>query len=445
MDGDHQQPGRNATACEFFRLCAIHFGWQHTLAHSSDRARRGSRIPNLQIFLLIDDSSSMLYTDPTRQRLEGVKNVLDILAKEYYLPAVDARAKELPNIQVSLIHFSKRVLHNSGWKTINPKSIDAWTAQLMDFDADLKVAVNYYNEAHFTDFQTAFATANELAGKQPQTTGCPRLVMLFTDGVPNLGEGNLDGEILTNYMKVLQDNFQKTFNRSNDVLFVTTFGSDAAFIRFWNRVYKQKWDVITKDSDKFDPRRVLYVPTSELASRMERIIGSTIGAQVYTLNPLAGKPQQYATEIPITVESLRLTRYAINTTTSFTVTGPDGKTIQPDGKNVILTGANTSIQVLEILNPPPGSYQITTAAPGGLLTRLLLFEKITAKLVSPIDTWLQFANGQIGIQLLGADGSASATISRNALPAGDYWLWADGFSSSVGPFTIQITATPVTP
>lgn len=374
---------------------------------------------NLQVFLVIDDSSSMLYTDPTRQRLDGVRNVLDILAKEYYLPAVDANARDpnvkLPNIQVALIHFSSAVRYNSGWKTINPKSIDEWSAQLKAFDADLDVKIDYTKEQH-TDYIAAFQAAAKLAADKPQTPDCPRLVMLFTDGVPNLGLGNLGGSVLTKYMQDLQGVIQPTFNRSNDLFFVTAFESDA-FASFWNGVYKQKWEEITKDSATLDPRRALYVPTKELASRMESITGSTIGDQVYTLKPIPGKPQQYTTDIPITVESLRLTYYTINTSASFTVTGPDGNVIQPDGKNTILTGANTSIQVLEILNPAPGSYQVATTATGGMLTQLVRFEKITAKLASPPDAVLQFTNGQIGIQLLGTDGKPLAISAQMSIQA----------------------------
>lgn len=354
---------------------------------------------NLQVFLLIDDSLSMRYSDPNSQRLEGVKNVLDILAREYYLPAVDANAKDpnnlLPNIQVSLIHFSseKQILNNSGWRTIDPQSIDEWTTQLKAFDADLMFNPDQQGT---TDFKIAFNAAADLANQDPSC----RLVMLFTDGMPDQGNGSLVDEELTKYMDELQKTIWSTFNRSDDFVFVTLFGSQSTF----RNQYKEKWEGITKDSVDLDPRRVLSVKTQELAAQMERIIGWMIGDQVYTLSPITGNPQKYITEIPMTVESLRLTYYTIKTAANFTVTGPDGKIIEPDDKNVTFTGAKTSIQVLEISNPAPGSYEIDTTSAGGLLTRLLRIEKITAKLSSPGNNLLQFTNGQIGIQLLGADG-----------------------------------------
>ena len=361
----------------------------------------------------------MLKSDPTKQRTEGAKNVLDILAKEYYLPAVDANAKDptvrLPNIQVALIHFSSAVRYNSGWETINPKSLDEWATQLKAFDADLAPKIDY-SKPQNTDFRTAFEAAATLAANNPQTPDCPRLVMLFTDGVPNLGVGDLNGAILNSYMQELQGIIQPAFNRSNDALFVTAFESTTS-ANFWNGVYKQKWEEITKDSDQLNPRRALFVPTNELASRMESIVGLTIGAQVYLLSPILGKPQQYTTSVPATADSLRLTYYTINPSASFTVTGPDGKTIQPDGKNVILTGANTPIQVLELLNPAPGSYQITTTSIGGQLTRLVRFQKITAQLASPSDAMLQFTNGQIGIQLLGPDGKPLPILPQMSIQA----------------------------
>jgi len=356
-----------------------------------------AKCANLQVFLLIDDSFSMRSSDPNRQRIEGVKNVLDILAKEYYLSAVDANISP-PSIKVSLIHFSseKQILHNSGWKTIDPQSINEWTAQLKTFEDDL---VFDTAKQETTDFHIAFTEAAKLAKSELQDSTC-RLVMLFTDGMPDQGRGSLVGAKLTGYMNKLQEIIRPTFNRTDDFLFATLFGAQSTF----SKTYKQKWEEIARDSANLDLRRVQYVKTQELAARMEHIIGWTIGDQVYTLSPITGNSQKYITEIPMTVESLRLTYYTINTATNFTVTGPDGKIIEHNGKNVIFTGAKTSIQVLEILNPVPGSYQIETTSAGGLLTRLLRFENITAKLSLPDNNVLQFTNGQIGIQLLGLDG-----------------------------------------
>jgi hypothetical protein len=387
-----------------------------------------SACKDLQVFLLIDDSSSMLSTDPNNQRLEGVRNLLDILAKQYYLPAVDANAKDpgivLPDIQVSLIRFNSTVHHNSGWKKIDPRDLEAWSAQLDAFDAHLNVEIDY-SRSQFTDFRDAFKAAAEMAASQPQDADCPRLLMLFTDGMPNLAGGSLEGQQLTAYMMELRDIVQQTFEYSTDLFFVTAFGSDDAFQNFWNREYRGQWEEIANHTDDSDVPRVGFVPVQELASRMERIVGSIIGERVYSLTPISGEQQHYLTEIPIMVESLRLTYYTIDTSTSFTITGPDGNLVQPDGKHALISGAGTSIQVLEVLKPVPGSYRITTSAPGGLLTQLLRFERVYAELSSPLDPWLQFTNEQIAIQLFSADGrpllispqiSIQAALIQTGLP-----------------------------
>jgi hypothetical protein len=215
----------------------------------------------------------------------------------------------------------------------------------------------------------------------------------------------LEDELLIGYMKELQDIIQKTLKRSNDLLFVTAFGSDTTFRRFWEREYEQQWEEISRGFPDIGVPQVEYVPTHELASRMEHIVVSTIGDQVYALTPISGDPQRYITEIPITVESLRLTYYTINSTSSFTVNGPDGKMIQPDGKDIVFRGANTFIQVMEILKPIPGSYQIATSLSGGIVTQLLRFEQIRAGLIPLVDPWMQFTNRQIGIQVFHTDGS----------------------------------------
>jgi hypothetical protein len=382
-----------------------------------------STCENLQIFLLIDDSSSMLYTDRQRERYQGVSNVLDILAKEYYLPAVDAQANDpqvnLPNIQVALIHFSsiKPVLYQSSWKTINPPNIAAWIEQRQTFEADLNVKVDY-NYSQATDYRTAFRAAAQLADQQPEIPGdCPRLILLFTDGVPNLGDGNLSGRLLDSHMEELANILQASLNRGNDYLFVTTFGLDKSFQRYWLRDHAWRWEALTRDSRDLIPRRVSYVDPGKLASNMEHIIGWAIGAQVNTLTPLPGEPNQYVTTIPALVGSLRLTYYSILKNPSFTLQGPDGKVIQPDGKQVTLTEVDPSIQVLEILDPLPGAYQIVTATEGGLVNQLLRFKNFTPVLALPPEPLLQFTNAQIGIQLLGADERPLAIPARVVIQA----------------------------
>jgi hypothetical protein len=376
---------------------------------------------DLQVFLLIDDSSSMLYSDPARQRFEGVKNVLDILAKEYYLPAVDAKDPyiELPEISVSLIHFNATVLTDAStrWKTINPNSIADWSDQLKALDADINIKLDYRQKQN-TDFRKAFEAAGLRATEKPQTPECPRLVMLFTDGVPNLTGLDLKGDKLSEYMRDLNGIYQKTFSRDNDLLYVTAFGANQAFIKSWNEEYKQEWDQFTKDSDTADPRRIQFVQPRELAPRMERIVGMAIGNLVFTLTPTPGSQRQFEAEVPELVESLRLTfYYAVNTRTTLSVTGPDGKVIQADGTKATFTGANTSIQVFEINNPAPGKYTIATTAPGGILTQLLRFQQVTPKLISPAENVLQFTNQQISIQLLGVDDQPFAILPQMNIQA----------------------------
>ena len=368
---------------------------------------QSSTCTSLQVLLLIDDSSSMLYTDRDEQRLEGVRNVLDILAKEYYLPSVDARSRdpqvELPDIQVALIHFSSQLLHSSDWKTIAPADAEAWERQLSEFEADLRVAVDY-NQPQATDFHPPFQEAARLAQLLPPPD-CARLVLLFTDGVPNLGLGNLAGAELERYMQQLQhDIYQPVFSRSNDLLFVTTFGSDASFFRYWDRTHRALWEALAQDSVDLDPRRVDYVPVPELAARMERIIGQAIGRQVNTLEPLPDSPLRYTTQIPDTLEALRLTYYTINTQASFSVLGPDGAALEPDGVNIILNGAGSSIQVLEVLTPVPGTYTVIATAPGGTLTRLLRTQLVMPQLYLPQEAVQLLAQNPFGIQLFNAEG-----------------------------------------
>jgi hypothetical protein len=369
---------------------------------------------NLQVFLLIDDSSSMRYSDSAQLRYEGVKNVLDILAKEYYLPAKNAKDPniQLPEINVSLIHFNATVISEAStqWKTINPETVADWPAQLKLLDAAIHIPLDYRQQQN-TDFRKALEAAARRAGEKPQNPSCPRLVMLFTDGVPNLTGSDLKSAELKGYMEELLTIYQNTFPRDNDLLYVTAFGANQAFIKTWNTEYKPLWDQFTKDPGTADLPRIQFVQPGELPVRMERIVGMAIGNPVFALAPIPGSPRKFEAHVPKLVESLRLTfYYAVNTRTTLSVTGPDGEVIQADGAKATFSGANTPIQVFEIKNPTPGKYTITTTAPGGILTQMLVFQKIIPKIVSPEGNMLQFTNQKISIQLLVGDNHPLAVL-----------------------------------
>lgn len=386
----------------------------------AESAMQSTACTSLQVLLLIDDSSSMLYSDPGEQRLEGVRNVLDILAKEYYLPSVDALSRDvqvkLPEIQVALVHFSSQLLHSSGWKTIAPADATAWERQLTEFEADLRIGVDY-NQPQATDFHPPFQEAARLAQQLPPPD-CARLILLFTDGVPNLGIGNLAGDELTSYMQRLQQEiYQPVFNRSNDLLFVTTFGSDTTFFRYWDRAHKALWEALAQDSADLDPRRVLFVPASELAARMEHIIGRAIGRQVNTLEPLPDSPLRYTTEIPAGTIALRLTYYTDNPQASFSVFESGGTLLEPDEVTIILSGAGSSIQVLEVLNPSPGAYTILTTAAGGTLTRLLRTEPVKPEIYLPQEAVQLLTKNPFGIQLKKANGEPKALTPQMHMQA----------------------------
>ena len=93
---------------------------------------------DIQIVLLIDDSGSMRTNDPQKDpagglRNQGAKNLVDVLARQYYLPAVQLKADnpkvQLPDVRVAVIHFSANVKEYSGWININPSSLDDWKKQ----------------------------------------------------------------------------------------------------------------------------------------------------------------------------------------------------------------------------------------------------------------------------------------------------------------------------
>lgn len=360
---------------------------------------------DIQIVLLIDDSGSMRTNDPQKDpagglRNQGARNLVDILARQYYLPAVQLKADNpdvrLPNVQVAVVHFSADVKeypkeYPKDWIQINPNSQADWEKQQVELYKliDWK---NSYATLQTTSFIGPFQKAAELfklnEAQAQQGVCVNRSVLLFTDGTPENAGGILTGNALKQEMETVDattKSIQDALPDDSKVKFyVTGFKINP---KYWNLKYdntillNEKWtniaDYSPPPADNETLKRVQLVDSLDaLPARMETITASLAGIQSLLVHPDTQDPQSYSIEIPKYVQLLRLTFYNSEPQAGLQITGPNGTELKADGENIVLSGGGTSIEVWELHTPLAGSYQIHASEPGGVITALLTYQSL---------------------------------------------------------------------
>lgn len=360
---------------------------------------------DLQVVLLIDDTGSMRSNDPTHMRNQGAKNLVDILAQEYYQPAVDAQALDptvvLPEIKVAVIHFShcistnpddkcnSDVKFNSGWLPISAKD------QLYQDIDWLNTQPQFYRLVQYTSFPGPFQAAVDLfnSPEAASKSDCvKRLTLLLTDGTPEGQNGPLIEPALGQEMGQVKDILKDYLAQPDNHLYVTAF---KIVQRYWGANEPYWKDLAGADNVSLEKS------LDGVASRMEKIAAPHIGVQSYTLSPSAENPKHYQFVTLPHLESLRVTYYKLDPASTLTLTDPQGNPITPDGDKVEQSGADTSIEVWTLTEPTAGTYQIETSLEGGIITAIPLYA-VSVQLESPSPTQplVQFMDGQIRFKLL---------------------------------------------
>jgi hypothetical protein len=364
---------------------------------------------DLQVVLLIDDTGSMRSNDPTHMRDQGAKNLVDILAREYYQPAVDAQALDpgvaLPDIKVAVIHFSqciskepldhcdKDVKFNSGWLPITARD------QLYQDIDWLDTQPTFYHIFQFTRFPEPFQAAVDLFNAPeaaPKSDCVRRLVLLLTDGTPEDRAGPLGEPALGQQMGQVKDILKDFLARLDDHVYVTAF---KVVNRYWQATEPYWQDIAGAQNVSLEKS------LDEVASRMEKIAAPNIGVQSYTLGPGVEDPQLYQFTALPHLESLRITYYKLDPASTLTITDPQGNPLSPNGDIAQQTGRDTSIEVWTLTEPPPGIYQIRTSLQGGIVTAIPLYA-VSVQLDSPGANrpLVQYMDGEIRFQLLDGAG-----------------------------------------
>src|SRR5581483_3642659 len=364
---------------------------------------------DLQVVLLIDDTGSMRSNDPQHMRNQGAKNLVDILAQEYYQPALDAQALDptvvLPDIKVAVIHFShcissnpddkcnSDVKFNSGWVPITAKD------QLYQDIDWLNTQPQFYRLVQYTSFPEPFQAAVDLfnSPEAASKSDCvKRLTLLLTDGTPEGQNGPLVEPALGQEMGKVKDILKDYLAQPGNQLYVTAF---KVVQRYWS-ANEPYWQDLAGAANVS-----LEKSLDEVASRMEKIAAPNIGVQSYTLSPSAEDTKQYRFVALPHLESLRVTYYKLDPASTLSLTGPQGNPITPDGDKVKQSGADTSIEVWTLTEPSAGTYQIHASTDGGVITAIPLYAvSVQLDSPSPAQPLVQFMDGEIRFKLLDGQG-----------------------------------------
>lgn len=234
---------------------------------------------DVRIVLLIDDSGSMRTNDPQSNRKKGAMHLVDALAVQYYQLASESRTEDaLPDTQVAIVHFSSRIISNSGWIQIEPSDRSAWETQratilgLIDHGEEIR-------EADGTQFQEAFDAAADLlqsGDKQVAEANCIRkAILLFSDGTPeDLQYGILQAGELDKEMAIITSIVQNRLS-GLDGIFVTAFKATS---RYWNTAIQEHWLNLAGSSSQYEVPPVSLMDGKDyflqLAGRMDEIAAS---------------------------------------------------------------------------------------------------------------------------------------------------------------------------
>ncbi len=331
---------------------------------------------DIQVLFIIDHSGSMRTNDPIQARFAGVENTVDLLG-EVYLKALGTQSRDLPEIYVSAIHFARDVDLRTGWVPINPLDREAWEGG----GAGGRSAINQIlipdnirnlrlTSLRTTNFINPFNAAVELFKTAPSMeTDCSnRIVMVLTDGAPDLGRGPLAGDLLDSHFEVVKTKAAELRDTFGSRIYVSGLSDKTRLADYWRNSETHWQDIVlgatsgdllgaVKIVDTVDENSQPVGKLAVLRDRVQTIIERTIGLQ--------GESVVGNEKIPAYLEFLRISYFAPNANATLKVFNPDDKLIEVDSESVTLTGAGTPDQVIKILKPEPGEYRFEPSEPGG--------------------------------------------------------------------------------
>jgi hypothetical protein len=417
----------------------------------------------IQVLMVIDHSLSMDSNDDDDLRVWAPLNVADILAQKYLNAPIDLRAGRIAKrIQFAAVLFGGIAPPDwqLDWTTIAPTDQETWSDQ-RQLIAQKLTPGKFLGD---TSFKNAFNAASTLWQRAEQpTNGCvQRLMLLLTDGgafdpFDPTDDGETDRIYAARYMKGVED-ILKDYLDDGGLLFVTGIqdktGDDN--IPYWDN-WGPHWEKVTRTQTGDPLLRAAQVSTQEeIGKRVADIVLNTLG-DATTRVPVG------RLVVPPYLQSLLLAYYKPDAQDFLILSAPDGMILSPDSPDpvVIVTGADTAIQRLEVLQPLPGEYTLTTSLRSEDVTVTMQIVFARAELVGPLGPMQRFTTGQIQFRLVDNNGQPMRTYSDaryqlhvdgevigsvkttplSILPLDNGIYQADLTPVSEGVHTLQISAT----
>lgn len=388
-----------------FLLLSVPFTPQKVTAISLNQAGGDQSCDQAQILVLIDHSGSMDRNDPTILRNYAPVHLLDVIARNYLLAKQSASLTMQPQmVDFAVIRFASSAAIGLDWTRIAPATPEDWTAQRQALEETLDLSWQAEFDlrqeiGNATNFERPFTLAEEMFREtQLPQDGCPeRLILVLTDGKPDMTGEGMHGEELENHFDAVEQIVINSFREEGTDIFVTGINVSGDF--YWQNSVRF-WSQITQDSDDYEiPRAEKVATQADIGYRLTEIIRTTIGEGVTLIRP--GE-----LVVPPYVDKLILDFYKSDLADVMQLTDGRGL-LTPDRSDVSvrILGEDDAIQTLEVTRPNPGIYQLSTTASTDdyRITQVVIY--VTSQLTKPTANLQQFTTGEIQIRLVDGDGN----------------------------------------
>lgn len=346
------------------------------------------------------------------------------------------------------------------WKVINPASRAQWEPDykslLGSFDAMEKKYTQ--DDLSGTDFQVAFRAAKSMFDSLPPMSGNRlRIIIILTDGQPSEGVATH----MANLRSYAKNNFPTPGYR------IYTIGMIDAADTYWQNV-EPYWESITSDPctavscpDPLKDRTSLVASNDEVGKRFQEIFLEFSGELDSGGASYVDKEITPGNHIvPPFVSSISFAYFKTERSQELIVKDPLGRTVDENFPDADILGKDKPIQVLRVLNPLPGTWEVNTNPPGAGVSITMRYIYAKSRLDSPAGTQVQYVPVKVQYAILDennqplpvySDPQYALTVEAVVSAGEQFWnlflksgtdntYAADFIPVLVGPHTITVKA-----
>lgn len=425
----------------------------------------------VDILFLIDQSGSMGRVnggvnpnDAMGLRFDSLRYVIDLMG-EFVLsinPGVSFRMGVVNfGDTTERWNFASAGADPLYWRTIDPKTRDQWTPDydFLSHSVDEMEAKYTASDLGGTNFQVAFDAAKSMFDSLPSVSGNRlRIVIVLTDGQPS--------EAVSSHMAGLRSFARNYFPAPQYRIY--TIGMIDATATYWQNV-EPYWESITADPctaascpDPLKDRTSLVASNDEVGKRFQEIFLEfsgeldSGGANYVDKEITPGKQV-----VPPFVSSISFAYFKTESNQELIVKDPFGRTIDENFPEADIIGKDKPIQVLRVLNPLPGEWEINTNPPGAGVSITMRYIYAKSRLDSPVGAQVQYVPVEVQYVISDESGQPlpvysdpqyALTVKAVVSAGGESWdldlksgadntYSADFIPVRVGPHVITVNAT----